>query len=53
MNNDKSSHLIARYSYFSVIPIQIHWKDYQSTKEKVSGPNPLNHDYIYYSDIQI
>lgn len=23
------------------------------TKEKVSGPDPLNHDYIRYSDIQI
>ena len=32
---------------------QIHWKDSKSTKEKVSGPDPLNHDYIRYSDIQI
>ena len=25
----------------------------KSTKEKVSGPNPLNHNHIHYSDIKI
>lgn len=60
MNNDKSSPLIARYSYFLLFqskeignPIKRNWKDSKSTKEKVSRPNPLNQNYINYSDIQI
>ena len=32
---------------------QIHWKDSKSTKEKVSGPDPFNYNYIRYSDIKI
>lgn len=32
---------------------QIYRKGSKSTKEKVSGPDSLNHDSIRYSDIQI
>lgn len=39
---------------FSIIPIKSILKiRNQQTKEKVSRPSPLNHDYIHYSDIQI
>lgn len=46
------SRLLNRQIYILFFPFSI---DYKSTnqKEKVSGPNPSNHDYIHYSDIQI
>ena len=48
MNNDKSS------LELPIIPIKsIRKIRNQQTKEKVSRPSPLNHDYIHYSDIQI
>jgi len=52
MNNHKSpleSPKIPIFHYTN----PIHWKDSKSTKEKVSGPDPFNYDYIRYSDIQI
>lgn len=53
MNNDKSSLELPNiptfhYANKSIIKIRN-----QQTKEKVSGPDPLNHDYIRYSDIKI
>lgn len=38
---------IAKYSYFSLYPLfqSNPSKDKNSTKEKVSGPDPLNYDY--------
>ena len=52
MNNDKpplESPKIPIFHYTN----QIHWKDSKSTKEKVSGLDLLNYDYIRYSDIKI
>ena len=41
-------------SLLSIMPIKSILKiRNQQIKEKVSGPDPLNHDYIHYSDIQI
>lgn len=41
------------FLFFFRFANQMHCKDYKSTKEKISGPDPLNHDYIRYSDIKI
>ena len=45
---------IFRLSVMSIKSIlKIRNQQKKKTKEKVSGPDPLNHDYIRYSDIQI
>lgn len=54
------SRLLNRQIYISILILHYiiksivkNCKDSKSTKEKVSGSNPLNRDYIHYSDIQI
>ena len=50
MNNDIFFN--SQILLFSIIPIN-QKKNWERLKKKVSGPNPLNHNYIHYSDIQI
>lgn len=53
MNNPKTPIESSKIPIFHYTN-QIHWKrKKKSTKEKVSGPDPFNYDYIHYSDIQI
>lgn len=50
MNNNKSA--FESPNRYSLFPFFDRLKS-TNPKEKVSGPNPSNHDYIHYSDIQI
>lgn len=52
MNMDKSSLESPKIPIFHYAN-KIHCKDLKSAKEKISGPDPLNQDYIRYSDIKI
>ena len=44
--------LLPKYGGKGMFGMNVH-RAVIEAKEKVSGPNPLNHDYIHYSDIQI